>query len=349
MRNILREKTKLSIILLVIILLISMTLAVAIGPVKIKFVEVWGIILSKINIISSEKIDVALNIENIVWKLRLPRVLLGIIVGAGLSLSGVSMQAFTKNPLADPYVLGISSGASAGAVLAVLTSVLDVFGIFSLPIGAFMGALISIVLVYFLAKSKEGILPIRLILTGVAISSLFSALTNYLIFNAENESGIRNATFWMMGGLSGTKWIYLIVPGSVFLISFIVMMICSNSLNAMLMGENTANVLGIDVRKIRNIIIFISALLTGSIVAVSGSIGFVGLIIPHIVRSLVGSDHRKVIPISVLFGAIFMVWADVVARVIAAPADLPIGIITAIIGAPFFIWLVKKNNYAFGE
>lgn len=349
MKNILKEKTKLSIVLLTLILLISMTLAVAIGPVKIKFIDVWGIILSKLSIVNPENINVALNIENIVWKLRLPRVLLGIIVGAGLSLSGVGMQAFTKNPLADPYVLGISSGASAGAVLAVLTNVLDIFGIFSLPIGAFMGALISIVLVYFLAKSKDGVLPIRLILTGVAVSSLFSALTNYLIFNAENENGIRNATFWMMGGLSGTKWIYLIVPGVVLLTSFIVMMICSNSLNAMLMGENTANVLGIDVKRIRNIIIFISALLTGAIVAVSGCIGFVGLIIPHVVRSLVGSDHRKVIPISALLGGIFMIWADVIARVIAAPADLPIGIITAIIGAPFFIWLVKKNNYAFGE
>lgn len=349
MKKILKEKTKLSILVLLIILLISMILAVSIGPVKVRFVDVWSVILSELNIINSENLNVELNIINIVMKLRLPRVLLGAIVGAGLSLSGVGMQAFTKNPLADPYVLGISSGASAGAVLAVLTNVLDIFGIFSIPIGAFIGALLSIILVYSLARSKEGVLPIRLILIGVAVSSLFSALTNYLVFNAKDESGIRNATFWMMGGLSGTKWIYTLVPGIVLILSLIIMLANSNSLNAMLMGENTASVLGIDVKKVKNIIILISALLTGSVVAVSGSIGFVGLIIPHVVRSLAGSNHKKVIPISVLLGAIFLVWADVLARTIVAPADLPIGIITALSGAPFFIWLVKKNNYSFGE
>lgn len=349
MKKILKEKTGLSIIILSIILLISMTLAVSIGPVKVAFNDVWSVILAKLNILDVKNLNIELNIQNIVLKLRLPRVLLGTIVGGGLALSGVSMQAFTKNPLADPYVLGISSGASAGAVLAVLTNVLSIFGIFSIPVGAFIGALVSIILVYILARSKDGVLPIRLILVGVAVSALFSALTNYLIFNAKNETGIRNATFWMMGGLSGTKWIYLLVPGTVLLISLIIMLIYSNSLNAMLMGENTASVLGIDVKKVKNIIIMISALLTGSVVSVSGSIGFVGLIIPHIVRSLVGSNHQKVIPISVLIGAIFLVWADVLARVIVAPSDLPIGIITALFGAPFFIWLVKKNNYSFGE
>lgn len=349
MKKLLEEKIVISIIILILILLISMTLAVSIGPVKVSFTDVWSVILAKINILNMESLGIDLNIQNIVLKLRLPRVILGAIVGGGLALSGVSMQAFTKNPLADPYVLGISSGASAGAVLAVLTSVFSVFGTFSIPIGAFIGALTSIILVYTLAKSKDGVLPIRLILVGVAISSLFSALTNYLVFNADNEVGIRNATFWMMGGLAGTKWIYLAVPGIVLLLSLIIMLIYSNSLNAMLMGENTAIVLGIDVKKVKNIIIIVSALLTGSVVAVSGSIGFVGLIIPHVVRSFVGSNHTKVIPVSVLFGAIFLVWADVLARIIVSPSDLPIGIITALFGAPFFIWLVKKNNYSFGE
>lgn len=349
MKKLLSEKTYLAITILLFILLVSMTLAVSIGPVKVSFTDVWSVILANVNILDMESLGVEPNIQNIVLKLRLPRVILGAIVGGGLALSGVSMQAFTKNPLADPYVLGISSGASAGAVLAVLTSVFNVFGVFSIPIGAFIGALTSIILVYTLSKSKDGVLPIRLILVGVAVSSLFSALTNYVVFNAENEAGIRNATFWMMGGLAGTKWIYILVPGIALIASLIIMLIYSNSLNAMLMGENTASVLGIDVKRVKNIIIVVSALLTGSVVAVSGSIGFVGLIIPHVVRSFVGSNHIKVIPVAVLVGAIFLVWADVLARVIVAPSDLPIGIITALCGAPFFIWLVKKNNYSFGD
>lgn len=346
MKNYIRENTKMFIVVLGIMLFFSIIVAVGMGPVSIPFSEVWNVIWSKIFNLEN---SVANNMENIVWQLRVPRVLLGVIVGAGLSLSGVGMQAFTKNPLADPYVLGISSGASAGAVMAVLTDKLNVFGIFAMPIGAFCGALITILLVYLLSSTRNGILPMKLILTGIAVSSLFGALTNYMIFNANNESGIRNATFWMMGGLSGTKWVYLIVPAIVLVIAIIVFMLLSNALNTLLLGETTAITLGVNVKSVRKIVIVVTAFLTGSIVAVSGSIGFVGLVIPHIVRTIVGTEHRKVIPVSCFIGALFIVWADVAARVIAAPADLPIGIITAIIGAPFFIWLVRKNNYSFGE
>lgn len=345
----LEKKTYLFVILLSIILVISMITAVGIGAVDINFKDVWMIIFEKLNVLESSNGFYEENIKNIVWQIRLPRVILSAIVGGGLALSGVAMQSFTKNPLADPYVLGISSGASAGAVLAVLTTALNFLGIYKLPVGAFLGALISIILVYSLAKTSEGILPIKLILTGVAISSLFSALTNYLIVNANNEAGIRNATFWMMGGLSGSKWVYILAPFLTLIISIIVMLILSRALDTMLMGDNTAITLGVNIKNVRRIIIVISALLTGTIVSVSGSIGFVGLIIPHIVRGILGSKHIKVIPVSVLLGSIFIVWTDVIARVISAPEELPIGIITALLGAPFFIWLVRKNNYSFGD
>lgn len=347
MKAFIRKRISLVILLLLLLLIISMILAVGMGPVKISFSDVWRIIFAKIS--GKEITDINHNIQNIVWQLRTPRVILGMLVGGGLALSGVGMQAFTRNPLSGPYVLGISSGASAGAVLAVLTGKLRIFGIFALPAGAFLGALLTIFLVYVLSKGKEGVLPIKLILTGIAVSALFTAFTNFLMFNAKNESGIRNATFWIMGGLSGSKWIFIVVPMIAFIIAFVVFYLLSNALNAILIGDATAVTLGINVKLVRRIVIVTTAFLTGSIVAVSGSISFVGLVIPHIVRTIVGTDHRKVVPVASLIGSIFLIWTDVLARTLAGSAELPIGILTAMLGAPFFIWLVRKSSYSFGD
>lgn len=347
MKNLLNKYTNIFLIILIAIIVVSTIIAIGLGPVSIPFSDVWNIVFLKVT--GYDISNYQANLVNIVWELRVPRVLLGLVVGAGLSLSGVGMQAFTKNPLADPYILGISAGASSGAVIAVLTNLLDIFGVFSIPVGAFLGALSTLFIVYIFSNNRNGIMPIKLILTGIAVSAAFNALTNYLIFNAPNENGIRNATFWMMGGLGGTKWVFLIAPAIILIISFIIMMILSNSLNAMLLGETTALTLGINVKTTRNIIVIITALLTGSVVAVSGCIGFVGLVIPHISRTLIGSDHKKVIPLSCLMGALFILWCDVLSRVIAGNTEIPIGIITAFIGAPFFIWLVRKSNYSFGD
>ncbi|WP_125153012.1 FecCD family ABC transporter permease [Clostridium rectalis] len=349
MKKIFKEKTALFSIVLFIIMIISMIVAVGIGPVSIDFIDVWKVILYKLGFKIAGIAHLENNIERIVWYLRLPRVILSAIVGSGLAIAGVSIQSFTKNPLSDPYILGISSGASTGAVAAVLTGVFNIFGIFAMPMGAFIGSLVAITFVYTLSRTKEGILPIRLILTGLAVSSIFSAFTNYLIYSSNNESGIRNAVFWMMGGLSGSKWIYIPVPLVVLIISIIVLFSLSNGLNTMLIGEQTAIVLGINIKFIRSIVVLLCALLTGTLVAISGSIGFVGLIVPHITRNFVGSDHRKVIPISSLLGALLIIWADVVARVIVSPEELPIGIVTALTGGPFFIWLLKCNRYSFGS
>ena len=331
-----------------LLLLLSVVLCIGIGPVPISFTQVWRVILYQL-LGWGEISDIPVSTQNIVWFLRAPRVLLGGMVGVFLTLSGVGMQAFTRNPLADPYVLGISSGASCGAVVAMITGLLHFLGRYATATGAFCGALLSIVLVYFLARSGHDISPIRLILIGVAISSLFSALTSYLVYSAPNDAQVREATFWMMGGLAGVKWEYLLPAGILLFPAILIMYCLSTAMNALLMGENTAITLGIPVSLVSRLLIGLTALMTAVSVAVSGCIGFVGMVIPHVIRSLVGSDHRRVVPLSALTGSIFMMWVDVGARMLDAPGELPIGIITALIGAPFFLWLIRVRRYAFGK
>ena len=289
--------------------------------------------------------------ESILQKLTastIRAVLLGALIGAALTLSGVGMQAFTKNPLAEPYVLGISSGASLGAVLAMLLGVsVPVLGKLSVSMGAFVGALVSIMLVYLLAKSRGSVTPIRLILVGVAVSAMFQAFTNYIVYTAPDDAAVREATFWMLGGLGSAEWedlplLLCLVPPA-----FLLMLALSKSLNAMMMGDSSAITLGVNLNVVRNLLIVVTALLTASSVAVSGCIGFVGLVIPHLIRSVVGPDHRKLIPISTLTGAIFLIWVDVGARMIKPPAELPIGILTAFLGAPLFLWMIRVRRYEF--
>ncbi|MDY4692048.1 MAG: iron ABC transporter permease [Blautia sp.] len=335
-------------VILSICLILSIVLCVGIGPVSIPFSTVWKIIFNKItgwgNIASIENKTI-----NIVWFLRVPRVLLSTLVGVCLSISGVSMQAFTRNPLASPYVLGTSSGASFGAALAIATGALSFLGISATSIGAFTGALLSIVIVYGLAKSGEEVAPIRLVLVGSAVSAMFTAFSNFIVYKAPDDSKVKAVTFWMLGSVATAEWSDILPIFIVMVPGVVIMFALSSSLNAMLIGESSAVTLGVNVNRVRKVTIFISALMTGVTVAVSGCIGFVGLVVPHIVRSLVGADHRKVIPISVLAGAIFMIWVDVGARMIDAPGEIPIGIITSMIGAPLFLWMLKSRKYTFGN
>lgn len=331
-----------------ILCVVSLVLCVAIGPVSIHTSVVWKVILHR-SLGIGDTTMIPENVQNIVWHLRIPRVLLGAMAGAALSLAGVAMQAFTKNPLADPYILGIASGASFGAVLVITTNALVFLGAFKLQLGAFGGAVFSILLVYVCASNGREVTPIRLVLVGIALSAMFSSFTNFLIYNVPNDAKVREVTFWMLGGLSGAKWIEL-VPLAVCILPSAAMIYClSSSLNAMMMGDSAAVTLGVNVHGMRRILILISALLTGVVVAVAGCIGFVGLVIPHMVRALTGADHRKVVPLSTLIGAIFLVWVDVAARMVHIPRELPIGILTAMIGAPFFLWMIRTRKYTFGE
>jgi iron complex transport system permease protein len=331
------------------LLTVSLVCSVSIGTVVINFFQVWKIILNKISFLSPYiENDWKISYEKIIWNLRLPRVILTSIVGAILAISGVGIQAVTRNSLANPYILGISSGASTGAVSVIILGAFRVFGQYSLCIGAFLGAIIATVLVFMVARLHGRITPLKMILTGIAVSALFNALTNYIVHSAKNEEGIRTAVYWMIGSFSGAKWGYIPLPLVGVMFAAGTFQIHCRALNAMLLGEETATTVGINVHFIRKLVIFFVALITGLAVAVSGIIGFVGLVIPHIVRMLVGSDHRRVIPISLLTGAIFLVWADALARILASPEELPIGIITSLTGAPFFIYLLGKNRYSFG-
>ncbi len=330
------------------VLIISMICAVGLGPVAIPPGTVWRILVNKLPLVGNGEVFWKAATEKIILDIRLPRVLLGTFVGAGLSLTGVSIQSFTKNPLSDPYILGISSGASAGAVSVVLLGLFNALGFYALTGGAFIGSAIAIFLVYMLSASKEGLTPTRLVLTGVAVSALFSAITNFIIYSAKNENGIRTAMYWMMGSLEGARWEYLPIIALVFVGVFLFLFSYSNALDTMLLGEQTSVILGVNTKQLRKALVISSSLLAGVAVSLSGSIGFVGLIIPHITRNLVGSGHRKVIPVSTILGAIFIIWSDVMARLVVAPEELPIGIVTSLFGAPFFIYLLRKKKYSFG-
>ncbi len=321
-------------------------MGVSIGSVSIPFSRVWSIIFGQLfpDIVSGEW---PRNEIGIVWQIRLPRVILGALVGAGLSVAGTTIQSLVRNPLADPYLLGISSGACTGAVFMLLFAS-SLFGInleelYAVSLTAFSGAIFAFFLVFAIAQQDNKVTPIRMILAGLAVSYIFMAITNFMIY-LEQRNGASSAMFWMLGGLGGARWDKLTVPTVVLTMSILFLYLQSRSLNSMLMGDENATTLGVDINKFRKILFVATSILTGALVAVSGSIGFVGLIIPHITRILVGADHRKVLPIGALIGAIFLIWVDVFARVVFAPRELPLGIVTGFIGAPFFIWLLRTKG-----
>lgn len=334
--------------ILLILLILSIVVCIGIGPVGIPFKTVWRVMFYKMFGVG-EISDISNSTQNIVWFLRTPRVLLGVLVGICLSVSGVAMQAFTKNPLASPYVLGISSGASCGAVLAMTTGALSFLGEYATSLGAFGGAMLSILIVYYLAKTGRDIAPIKLVLVGTAVSAMFTAFSNFIVYKTPDDSKVRQVTFWMLGSVAGAEWKDLIPLALIFIPGIVCLYAAANSMNALMMGESSAVTLGINVNFVRKLNVFVAAMMTGVSVAVAGSIGFVGLVIPHIVRAVVGADHKRVIPLSVLIGGIYLIWVDVGARMFDAPGEIPIGIITSMIGAPFFLWMIKVRRYSFGN
>lgn len=344
------KRFKTLIIILPILLVVSVLLSGMLGSVTVPPVKVAKIILSHIPGVEQIIAEDWTNAQyNIIWQIRLPRVLLGVVVGSGLSLAGVGIQALVRNSLADPYILGVSSGASVGATLVILIGAFSFFGPFALPLAAFLGALVSVVLVFSLAQVGGKISTPRLLLSGIALSLVLSAITDVIVISSPDNDKIHSALFWMMGSLASAEWKSLPIAAVVVAVTFIYLLFQSRSLNILLMGEETAVTLGLNINVFRKILIVIISLLTGVLVAVSGAIGFLGLIIPHFSRLLVGPDHKRVLPISLLLGAVFMIWADVVARLILAPEEIPIGVVTALTGGPFFIWLLRRNSYSFGN
>ena len=339
-------KLRILLIMLAVVLVLSITAGVSLGTVNLPFKRVWEIIFAKI--LNKELVDVNLNEISIVWQIRLPRVLTGAIVGAGLAIAGTVIQSLVRNSLADPYLLGISSGACTGAVFMILFAS-SLFNIvltgLEVYFAAFLGAMLAFILVFFIAgSSKGGLNPVRMILSGLAVSYIFSAITNFMVYLSQHN-GAESAMFWMLGGLGGARWGRLGVPFAIVILALIIFMLNARNLNALLLGDESAAAIGVDIVKFRRFLFVASSVLTGVIVAVSGSIGFVGLIVPHAVRLIVGADHERVLPIGALAGAIFLIWADLFSRTVLAPRELPLGIITGFVGAPFFIWLLTRNKH----
>ncbi|WP_281252687.1 FecCD family ABC transporter permease [Longimonas halophila] len=287
--------------------------------------------------------------ERIVWGLRLPRVLLALLVGGGLSVVGVAMQALVRNPLAEPYILGISSGASAGASLFYLGLLPPVLGqALSMPLAAFLGGLLAIGIVYLVAYTGTRLSVARLLLAGVAMSALMASVTSFITFSSPDPGKLRAVLFWLLGSLSGTQWGELIPPLATTVAGTAFLLVLARPLDAMLIGEESAYHLGIPVERLKRALILLAALMTGALVAVAGAIGFVGLIVPHAVRLVVGVGHRRVVPFSFVGGALFLVWADLAARTILPEQELPVGILTALCGVPFFLVLLRRGSYGFG-
>lgn len=285
--------------------------------------------------------------DSIVWQVRLPRVLLGVVVGAALAVCGVALQAMVRNLLADPYLLGVTSGASTGAAAAILFGLGAGFGENALSISAFLGALAASAAVFVVARAGGRITSLRLLMAGVAVGYALYAATSFLIFASDSAEGARSVLFWLLGSLGLARWgVPLAIVVVVVTLTVAALLLWSRRLDALAIGDETAHTLGVPPTRFRVQLLVVVSLCVGAVVAASGGIGFVGLVIPHVARRFVGAAHGRVVPVAALIGAIFLVWADVAARTLLEPRELPIGIITALVGAPFLLILVRRFHSA---
>ncbi|MFC8988972.1 FecCD family ABC transporter permease [Streptomyces sp. NPDC014603] len=328
-------------LVLAVLLVASATAGLAIGSVRVPPGQVWGIVTHAWGVEWSEP-GWSRARETIVLDVRAPRVLLGAVTGAGLAVVGAALQALLRNPLAEPYLLGVSSGASLGAVAVIVFGV-SVFGAVSLSVAAFAGAMGALVVVYATARTGGRITSARLVLSGVAVAAVLTALLNLLLLTTDRGNEARAVLAWTLGGLGGVGWDTLWLPVLALAVGVGVLLVQARSLNLLLAGEEAATTMGLDVARFRARLFVLVSLVTGVLVAAAGPIGFVGLMMPHMVRLLVGSDHRRVLPTAALGGAVFLIWADIGARVVAAPMEIPVGVLTALCGGPFFLWLMRRD------
>ena len=320
---------------LLALLLASLVLAVTFGPADIAPSEVWQAIAWHFGLLAESPVGRLR--DAIIWELRLPRVLAAAAVGAGLALCGAVMQALTRNPLADPYLLGLSSGASLGAVTFLLAG-----ASLLMPLGAFLGAGAAMALTLLVTQLLGGATPTRAILAGISISALAAAATSFLIFWSATGDSYREILSWLMGSLSGVIWPEALLVLAALALAGLPVLLSGRSLDAFAFGDTAAATLGVDVVRLRWWLLGGTALLTGILVSIGGAIGFVGLIVPHVARLVTGSRHRVLLPVAMLLGASFMAWTDTAARSLFEPRELPVGIITALLGAPIFLLVLLR-------
>lgn len=337
-----------AIAVLAILLMVTMTVSMTTGA---SGASAWTIIVGWFGMVPDHA-EQALRDHAVIYNIRLPRMLLGALVGAALAVSGLLMQGLFRNPLADPGLVGVSAGAGLGAVsiivlgttmLAPLTALL---GIYALQIASFLGGLVTTFILYRVATRSGQTAIATMLLAGIAIAALAGAITGVLVYVA-TDSQLRDLTFWGLGSLSGANWTKLAASGPIIAVALAAAAFLSKGLNALTLGEATASHLGVPVQRFKILTILAVAGATGASVAVSGGIGFVGIVVPHLLRLVIGPDHRYLLPATALLGASFLLMADAASRLIVAPAELPIGIITAAFGGPFFLWILLRKRAAF--
>ncbi|NMB40681.1 MAG: iron chelate uptake ABC transporter family permease subunit [Firmicutes bacterium] len=327
---------------LLILLLASFICSIGIGTTALAKKDIIYVILEKIARFSPAK-SITDTTRDIVFNIRLPRVILAAVVGASLSVAGTTFQGIFRNPLADPYIIGVSSGAALGATLAIVSGLsMGWAGFGAVSIMAFAGGVLTIMLVYQLSRQGNFVPVMTLLLAGIATNAFLSAFVSLLIYFAGER--LHQVVFWMMGGLGGARWSYVHIMLPYFFLGFGVIYYFARELNALLLGEDTAQYLGIDAEKFKKVFLVAASLLVSAAVSTSGIIGFIGLVVPHIIRLVAGPDHRFLLPASALTGAVLLLGADTLARTIIAPAELPVGIITALLGAPFFLYLLRRRK-----
>lgn len=325
---------------MILILIVAVIIGISIGPISIPFKETILIFLHKLNVINYMSFTEQQWV--VITEVRLPRVLVASLVGAALAVAGVSMQGLFRNPLVEPGYIGVSSGAALGAVLSIFFG-WSAMNAWFLPISAFLGAILatSIILVVWKATKQQSILI--LLLLGIGINAFFSAIMNVMLATSKNEQELRSIIFWLQGGLEARTTEHVMIIILPIVLGSLVLFFFANQLNMMLLGEEHAQTSGVNTRLTRNIVLTIAALITGSAVAVSGIIGFIGLVVPHILRLIIGPDHRLLLPASALGGATFLIFSDLISRMVLQPVTLQVGVVSALIGAPLFVMLIIKG------
>ncbi|MEU9944778.1 FecCD family ABC transporter permease [Streptomyces lavendulae] len=338
-----RGRTATALLLLTAALAASAVAGLALGPVRIAPGRVLDLLLAGPGARGGA-------FASIVWDVRMPRVLLGAVVGAGLAVTGTVLQALVHNQLADPFLLGASSGASAGAVLVIVfgtaagAGAVGALGGAGVPLAAFAGSMAALVTVYALARRGGTMTTGRLILAGVAVQYVLSALTSLVLVLSASPDQMRSVLFWTLGGLGGARWSELALPAAALFVGTGVLVTLARPLDLLLAGEEGAHTLGLDTGRFRAAAFVLTSLVIGVLVASSGAIGFVGLMVPHAARMVVGAGHRALLPVAALGGAVFLTLADLLARTAAAPQEIPVGVVTALVGGPFFLWMLRRSG-----
>jgi len=331
-----------SIIGLLILLVVVVILATTIGSVRIPFSTTIGILLSKLPWVDMNP-EWTGTLETIIFDIRLPRVVLAGLVGSALATAGATYQGLFRNPLADPYLIGVAQGAALGAVIGfLLPPAWHILGFGIIPLLAFCGAIVSTAIVYNLARVGKTLPATTLILAGVAIGALLASIVSYLVISSGEK--IHGIMFWLMGSFSLSQWSEVIIALPYVILGVTIILLYARSLNLVQLDEEQAQQLGINVERLKLVLLVAATLITAAAVSFVGIIGFVGIIVPHAVRLIWGVDHRFLLPLSVLTGAVFLILADMIARTIVAPTEIPIGIVTALCGAPFFLYLLKRRK-----